>query len=293
MISMILVFFNFLIFFVMFFGIQSKIVTTTEIYTNFAFSSNYLIGQKSYIAAFSIDKIFTIVTHMFIHAGVWHIAGNMIFLIFLGMPFEEKVGSWAFLAIYLITGVFASVFTAFFALVSGGALGQDPMGIGVGASGAIFGILGAFLATYPGEKIMFPLLIIRKWPVWLIAAIYFGFETMIAASSPEDHIGHYAHIGGFIGGLMFIPYVKKLKTEEGAVQTLDHLDFDQLEKFATNYKLKDMLEKIRNEDQREIQEAWLDEFLKKIRCPECGKKLAVKPHQAKCMTKGCGFKIKY
>ncbi len=293
MIVMTLVIFNFLIFFITFFGNYfdpENGVILNDIYMNFSFSPNYLVGQNSYIAQFDGFKPLTIFTHMFLHSGFLHILSNMIFLLFLGIPFEEKIGPWVFLIIYFIAGIFGSIFTSIFSIMSDGQIAMGPSDIGVGASGAIFGILGAFIATYPNERILFPLILIRKWPVWLIAGIYFGIETLIAASNPEDNIGHFAHIGGFIGGLFFIPVIKKFETTRDTTRKLDTLDFDALEKFATDYKLKDMLEKVRNEDEADVREVWLEEFLKNIKCPECGKKLKVKSHMAKC---SCGFKIRY
>ena len=135
------------------------------------------------------------------------------------------------------------------------------------------------------------MIIIRKWPVWLIAGIYFGIETIIAAADPEDTVGHYAHIGGFIGGLFFIPLINRIKTTSEKVAELETLDYDQLEKFAKTNKLKDILEKIKKEDEKDIRQVWLEEFMKNVKCPECGKKLEVRPGRAKCTN--CGFKIKF
>ena len=104
----------------------------------------------------------------------------------------------------------------------------------------------------------------------------------------QQDVGSIAyHIGGFIGGLLFVPLVNKFKTAHETARAMDKLDLTKLEKLATNYKLKDMLERIRNEDEREIQQVWLEEFMKNVKCPECKKKLTVKPGKAKC--KNCGF----
>ncbi len=292
---MILVIFNFIIFFVMFIGSYfdpNFPNVLIDVYGSFGFAPNYLIGQDSFYADFSPFLVGTIFTSMFIHSyfSFFHIIMNMVFLLFLGMPFEEKVGPWVFMAIYFVAGIFGSLFTAMFSLLTGGMLAQHPAVIGIGASGAIFGILGAFIATYPNEKILFPLILIRKWPVWLIAGIYFGIETLIAASEPRDHVGHFAHIGGFIGGLFFIPLIRKFQTVHDSARAMDTLDFEQLERFATNYKLKDIVERIKKEDEPEVRNVWLEEFMKNIKCPDCGKKLMVKPHLAKCE---CGFKVKY
>ena len=267
---------------------------TYDIFAEFGFSSNYLIGQNarlgSNIIYFTPIKLTTVFTHMYIHGGAFHILSNMFFLYLVGVPLEGKIGSWVFMAIYIISGIFASLFSGLFSIYAGSYFALNPETIGVGASGAIFGILGAFVATYPNEKIWFPLIIIRKWPVWVIAGIYFMVETIIVFANPQDHIGHFAHIGGFIGGLLFAPLIKRFKAVQDETRALDTLDFDFLEKYAKNYKQKDILDKIKNETEPEIRNLWLQEFMSTIKCPECGKKLNVKPHMAKCV---CGFKIKY
>jgi len=281
----------------MFFAIYFEVVPLYEIYSDFSFSSNYLVGKNAFVGPVTIQyspvKLFTIITHMYIHSynNLLHLIMNMVFLLFLGIPFEEKVGPWVFMGIYFIAGIFASLFSGFFDLVGGSAFGLDPNGVSVGASGAIFGVLGAYVALYPRDKILFPLILIKKWPVWLIAGIYFGIETLIAASSPEDHVGHFAHIGGFMGGLFFVPLINRFKAAHETARAMDTLDFATLEKLATNYKLKDMLERIKNEDEKEVQQVWLEEFMKNVKCPECKKKLMVKPGKAKCSN--CGFVIKY
>ncbi len=291
---MILVIFNFIIFIIMFIANYFDQSLTIELYTEFGFSSNYLIGQNARVMGttiyYSPFKLTTMFTHMYIHAGAFHIISNMFFLYLVGVPLEGKVGSWVFMGIYIISGIFASLFSAVFSINASGYFGLNPVTIGVGASGAIFGVLGAFVATYPNERIWFPLIIVRKWPVWVIAGIYFVVETLIAISSPQDHIGHFAHIGGFIGGLFFAPLLKRLQVTRDETRAMDTLDFEFLEKFAKSYKQKDILDKIKKETEVEIRDIWLQEFMKSIKCPDCGKKLNVKPHLAKC---SCGFKIKY
>jgi hypothetical protein len=71
---------------------------------------------------------------------------------------------------------------------------------------------------------------------------------------------------------------------------MDTLDFEFLEEQAKSYRQKELLDKIKKENEPEIRQLWLQEFVGTIKCPECGKKLQVKPHVAKC---SCGFKMKY
>jgi hypothetical protein len=166
-----------------------------------------------------------------------------------------------------------------------------PYIISIGASGAIFGVLGAFVALYPKEKVWFPLIIIRPWPVWLIAGIYFGIETALAASARADGVGHFAHLGGLISALIIAPIIGKFKVEREKAIEEGKIDLNELRKLAKTVKLKDIYQKIKKEDKPEIRNVWIEEFMMIAKCPECGNKFKVKSGKAKCVK--CGYKIKY
>jgi membrane associated rhomboid family serine protease len=294
MYTMILVIFNFVIFILMFGTLYFNTDLTIDVFTEFGFSANYLVGKSAGVWTYTIDytpwKLTTIFTHMYIHSGPFHIISNMFFLFLVGVPLEGKIGSWVFMAIYFVSGVFASIFSGLFSLYAADVFNLSPYTIGIGASGAIFGVLGAYVATYPNDKILFPLIIIRKYPVWVIAGIYFFLETVLASAGTNDHVGHFAHIGGFVGGLFFAPVIRRIKFVRDESRALDTLDLEVLEGLAKTYRQKELLDKIKKETEADIRQLWLQEFIGTIKCPECGKKLQVKPHAAKC---SCGFKMKY
>jgi membrane associated rhomboid family serine protease len=309
---MVLVIFEFVIFIILFVAriIDPEIIA--NIYNDLAYSDNYLLGKSAAYeyttnkyAIFQPNdfKILTIFTHMFLHSSPLHIISNMFFLVMLGIPFERKIGWFRFALIFFLCGFFASIFSSFFSINYGDVFNLSSGGVSVGASGAIFGVLGAFIALYPNEKVWFPLIIIRPWPVWVIAFVYFGLETMLAASGQEldicfagygidnAKINHFAHLGGLLSALVIAPILSKFKVERENEIEEGKVDLQELRKLAKNYKLKDIYQKIKKEDKPEIRNAWIEEFLNTAECPECGNEFKVKSGKARCFN--CGYKIRY
>ncbi len=286
-----LVIFEFIIFMILFIANMSDDLSLGKIYIDLAFSENYLIGKAAYpFLEYNDFKIFTFFTHMYLHKDALHILSNMLVLTLLGIPFERKIGSGYFIIIFYVSGILGSVISALFAVYSAEVFNLSAEGFSIGASGAIFGILGAFVALFPRDKVWFPLIIIRPWPIWLIAMIYFGFETILAAAGTGDHIGHFAHIGGLVSGVTVALIVGKFKAVRDEEIQKGIVDYRHLKRLATNNELKDIYLKIKDEDKPEIRNVWLEEFLTQAKCPKCGEKLIVKRSKAKCK---CGYKIKY
>ena len=292
---MILVIFEFVIFVILFVSemIDPKILA--NIYNDLAYSDNYLIGEPArysyWVFPHNDFKILTIFTHLYLHGSPMHIISNMLFLVLMGIPFEQKIG-WKFFAlIFFLSGFFASLFSSFFTLNYGDVFNLTAYTISVGASGAIFGVLGAYVALYPKDKVWFPLIIIRPWPVWVIAAIYFGFETMLTAAGTGDHVGHFAHLGGLISAVAIAPILSKFKVEKEKAIEAGIVDMKVLRKLAKTNKLQDIYLKIKQEDKAEIRNVWIEEFMNMAKCPECGSKFNVGSGRAKCEK--CGYKLKY
>ena len=127
-----------------------------------------------YLSIEYLPNIYTLFTSMFIHGGFLHIAGNMFVFFFMGIAFEQRVGAKKFLIIYLIAGVC-------------GALTQSVIDLGsnttlIGASGAIFGILGAFAYLYPRDEVVMPvpigIMFIMRIKVIYAAIIFAVVETI-------------------------------------------------------------------------------------------------------------------
>jgi len=159
-----------------------------------------------------IPPEFTMVTSMFMHGGWEHLIGNMIFLWVFGSSIEEATGHFRFPVLYLLCGLAASF----------GHILIDPTSSTptLGASGAISGIMGAYLLVYPFNRIkvlMFALsfvvirvpalLWIGGWIVWQCVEIW----TAAAAPQPEEAggVAWTAHVAGFVAGMFLIAFLRR------------------------------------------------------------------------------------
>jgi membrane associated rhomboid family serine protease len=179
--------------------------TIAIIITNFIVFSFELIMPKKiiYLLGFSPARFYnqpwTIITSMFVHGGFDHIFANMLTLFFFGIPLERMIGSKKFLLVYFVSGIFGNLL--YYLLY----FGKDIFGIG--ASGAIFGVLGAFAVMRPGDYvIMFPVMI----PIPLALALVLWFLiNLIGLIFQLGNIGYAAHLGGLIVGVLFGKKFKK------------------------------------------------------------------------------------
>jgi membrane associated rhomboid family serine protease len=156
----------------------------------------------------------SILTSMFMHGGFWHLAGNLLYLWVFGNNVEDAMGHTRFFIFYVLCGV-AAVFAQ--VLPNPGSI--IPM---VGASGAISGVLGAYLLLYPRARVLlglplgFIIIGLGRFPaIWVLAA-WFGLQllmgTIAAAQAVGDSQGGIAfgaHIGGFIAGLVLVAIFKR------------------------------------------------------------------------------------
>lgn len=151
----------------------------------------------------------TIFTSMFLHGGWFHIGGNMLYLWIFGDNVEESMGWFKFLLFYALCGIAAALSQAAIDPAS-----RIPM---IGASGGIAGILGAYLMLHPKAAIRTFILIIIfvrfiNLPAWLVLGIWIGGQFVAvpnALSSDGGGVAYFAHIGGFIAGVIMIPFFKR------------------------------------------------------------------------------------
>jgi len=149
----------------------------------------------------------TVLTSMFLHGGWMHLLGNMLYLWVFGNNVEDSMGHGRFIVFYLLCGICAALAQA---LVN--PLSEIPM---IGASGAISGILGAYLLLYPHARIMvlLPLgffITTVYLPASLVLIFWFVLQlfSSAAASSASGDVAFVAHIGGFVAGMAMIPLFK-------------------------------------------------------------------------------------
>jgi membrane associated rhomboid family serine protease len=145
----------------------------------------------------------TILTAMFLHAGWMHIIGNMIFFWAFGPAIEDAMGRFRFLAFYLMGGVVAMA-----AQVAAMPASRVP---NLGASGAIAAVMGAFLVTYPRDRIktaIFFLLFVRITyiPAVLLIGVWFLLQLFsagqMAGAVQSGGVAYMAHVGGFLFGVL-------------------------------------------------------------------------------------------
>jgi membrane associated rhomboid family serine protease len=142
----------------------------------------------------------TLLTSMFMHGGWLHLGGNMLFLWIFGDNVEHRIGHGLFIVFYLVAGVIAS-----FAQIL---VQTDSFIPTLGASGAISGVLGAYLVMFPTNRV---LVILLRFPVWVPAIVVIGLWAVlqfvnglgsIAVTEQTGGVAYMAHIGGFVAGLV-------------------------------------------------------------------------------------------
>lgn len=153
----------------------------------------------------------TMFTSMFLHGGFMHLAGNMLYLWIFGDNIESYLGRFKFILFYLICGLIAILAHIF---MSGSS--EVPM---VGASGAISGILGAYLIKYPKAKVLVLIPIIffitvRRIPALFVLGFWFImqlFSGVVTIGGEGGGVAFWAHIGGFVAGLGLILLLSEKK----------------------------------------------------------------------------------
>jgi membrane associated rhomboid family serine protease len=147
---------------------------------------------------------FTLLTAMFVHGGLLHLGGNMLFLWIFGDNVEDSMGHVKFVVFYLLTGLLASAAHVFAAPNS-----TLPM---IGASGAIAGVLGAYFVLFPRANVktlvfLFVFVTIIQVPAVFFLGLWFLFQLLSSGSG--GGIAWYAHIGGFLAGALLIRFFIK------------------------------------------------------------------------------------
>lgn len=217
-----------------------------------------------------------------------HILGNVLVIALVGVPLEQRLGRKRFLAVYLI-GAVAGNLTWWFSH-------WGEYRFALGASGAAFGLLGCYLACWPHDEIEFPLILIRKWPISLIALIKVGFEIahvglLYGGWTGASSIAHLAHIGGFfvcyaLGRTIARGGPTPVEVRDGGPSAassekgeellrkrrMGGLRFDPWEdsdKPLTGEAGRILLRLREEGDEIETRRAWLEELAEVARCPVC------------------------
>ncbi|MDO8509029.1 MAG: rhomboid family intramembrane serine protease [Nanoarchaeota archaeon] len=183
----------------------------------------FALGKIEYIALKPTNIVegkylWTIITHMFVHGGLFHLFINMFVLFSLGSLSEKIIGRKRFLWFYIISGIFAGLLSVFLPLLYGDTpLGERIFGspeiFMVGASGAIFAIAGLFVMLLPRLKFMIIFLPFFSLPAYIMVPLVL-IITWIASIAGDFPIGNVAHFGGFLAGLLYGYYLKTKYTKK-------------------------------------------------------------------------------
>jgi membrane associated rhomboid family serine protease len=158
----------------------------------------------------SLPPDLTVFTSMFVHGGFWHLAGNMLYLWIFGNNIEDAMGHVKFAIFYVLCGVAAVA-----AQVLPNPASEIPM---VGASGAISGVLGAYMLLYPRAKVLlgvpigFLIVGLGRWPAiwvlvaWFVMQLVMGLFSM---TSTPGGVAFGAHLGGFVVGCLLVTLFKR------------------------------------------------------------------------------------
>ena len=191
--------------FVFLLQLNSQTYKTGELFYSYGLIPAVIMGHSQLpIDLYVIPGWLTIFTSMFMHGGFLHLIGNMLYMWIFADNIEDSLGSKNFLIFYLLAGVGAGMTQVFMDTHS-----QVPM---VGASGAIGGILGAYLINYPNAKVLVLIPFGFFSQLIKIKALYvLGFWFVLQFISSGGGVAYAAHIGGFISGIILILFFNKKK----------------------------------------------------------------------------------
>lgn len=183
----------------------------------FAEIADNWVDAYSYVPVLMYSPLqwYRVITSMFLHGDLFHIFFNMMFLYWFGKEIEQLLGVARYLVLYLISGVAASIFHTAFVPITGSISLVIPA---LGASGAISGLLGAYLLTYPRRKLslcMFYFFIPLCFTTTAAIFLLFWFATQVIYGYLRfGGIAFFAHVGGFVAGLSLIYLLKRRGTLE-------------------------------------------------------------------------------
>jgi membrane associated rhomboid family serine protease len=188
---------------------------------------------RSVLAALSGEPRFalvTLVTSLFIHAGLVHLGGNMVFLWVFGRAVEDRLGSVLFIVFYLLAGAISGLVQCFV-----GTGDNAPL---IGASGAIAGVLGIYFISYPTAwvRVLLPVLFffwtfdlpaLLVLAFWFVTQFFSGVSAITHASSATSDVAVWAHVAGFALGAAsapFLPHDRSVRPAGGGVGAMRRSD---------------------------------------------------------------------
>jgi membrane associated rhomboid family serine protease len=192
--------------------VPAEIISGRDIVTGDRLLVEPITGQRVEVLGLQptpIPVLLTLITSMFMHGGLAHIFGNMLFLWIFGDNIEDRLGHIRYLVFYLFCGVLAGLAHVFSTVIFAGSESSRLIP-SLGASGAISAVLGAYLLLFPTKRVT----VILSWfvtqvPAFIAIGLWFVFQLisglgMLGSGSQQGGVAYAAHIGGFIAGLALI-----------------------------------------------------------------------------------------
>ena len=188
---------------VFFIQLGSQSYRSGQLFYSYGLIPSVLMGNKQLpIELYAVPALLTIFTSMFMHGGFMHLIGNMLYMWIFADNIEDNLGPRNFLIFYLLSGVGAAMTQVLIDTQS-----QIPM---VGASGAIGGVLGAYLINHPKAKVLVLIPFGFFSQLIKIKALYvLGFWFILQFISSGGGVAYAAHIGGFVTGMILILFFNK------------------------------------------------------------------------------------
>src|SRR5437764_12080581 len=193
--------------------VPAEIVSGRDIVTRDRILVQPFTGQRMEMPGLQptpIPVYLTLITSMFMHGGFAHIFFNMLFLLIFGDNIEDRIGHFRYLIFYLVCGVLAGLAHVFATALFAGGNEASLLVPSLGASGAISGVLGAYLLLFPMRRVV----VLISWfttavPAFIAIGLWFVFQLIsglgvLGSGSQQGGVAYAAHIGGFIAGLVLI-----------------------------------------------------------------------------------------
>ena len=188
--------------------VPAEIISGHDLITQPTFVNDPLTGQSVEIPGLGASPLpvyLTLLTSMFMHGGIAHLLGNMLYLLVFGDNLEDRMGHLGYLVFYLVCGLLASlshVGTDYL-------FGENHLIPSLGASGAISGVMGGYLLLFPTRSVrVFILFFLTRLPAFIVLGLWILLQlangTGYLGGSEASGIAYAAHIGGFLAGLLLV-----------------------------------------------------------------------------------------
>jgi membrane associated rhomboid family serine protease len=193
--------------------VPREIVSGKDIQTDDREVEHPVTGQEVTVPGLQptpISVYITLLTSMFMHGGIAHLLGNMLFLWIFGDNVEDTIGHLRYLLFYLVCGLAASLCHVFSTVMFSGAGSEAMLIPSLGASGAISGVLGGYIMLHPQRRVTVIMVrMITHVPAYVAIGLWFLFQLIsgmgaLGGGSQAGGVAYGAHIGGFIAGLILI-----------------------------------------------------------------------------------------